>query len=109
MLGIISAFDKILLTIGTGNKEMYPILLSLANINPGVYMKATSYSFVLSAYLSIPKFISITPPVQAALAADVYHSCLTIETESLQSASQEGVQLSDLLGHTCVCYPALVS
>ena len=36
ILGVISASDKTPLTIGTGNKEMHPALLSLANIISGV-------------------------------------------------------------------------
>ena len=36
ILGVIGASDKTLLTIGTGNKEMHPALLSLANIISGV-------------------------------------------------------------------------
>ena len=109
MLGVISASNKTPLTIGTGNREMHPVLLSLANIEPGVHMKATSHSFVLAAYLPIPKFINVSVPVQAALAARVYHSCLTIVTENLQQAAQEGVKIPDPLGRICVCYPTLVS
>jgi hypothetical protein len=41
MLGVIAASDKTPLTIGTGNREMHPVLLSLANIEAGVRMKAT--------------------------------------------------------------------
>ena len=41
MIGIIGASDKTPLTIGLGNKKMHPVLLSLANIDAGVRMKAT--------------------------------------------------------------------
>ena len=87
---------------------MHPVLLSLANIEPGVHMKATSHSFVLTVYLPIPKFINVSAPVQVALAAHIYHSCLTIVTENLQWAAQEGVKIPDPLGHIYVCYPTLI-
>ena len=87
---------------------MHPVLLSLANIEPGVHMKATSHSFVLAAYLFTLKFNNVSVPVQAALAAHVYHSCLTIVTENLQQAAWEGVEITDPLGRIHVCYPALV-
>ena len=48
MIGVIGASDKTPLTIGSGNKEMHPVLLSLANIDAGVRMKATSHSFALA-------------------------------------------------------------
>jgi hypothetical protein len=38
-LGIILTSDKTPLTIGTGNKEMHPVLLSLANIDAGICMR----------------------------------------------------------------------
>ena len=109
MLGVIGTSDKTPLTIGTGNREMHPVLLSLANIDPGVHMKATSHSFVLAAYLPILKFINVTAPVQAALAAQVYHSCLNIITENLQCAACDGVKLTDPQGCVCICYTLLIS
>jgi len=48
---------------------MHPVLLSLANITSGVRMKATSHAFALAAYLPIPKFLDVSAPLQAALAA----------------------------------------
>ena len=36
VLSIIGSSDNTPLTIGTGNKEMHPVLLSLANILAGV-------------------------------------------------------------------------
>ncbi|EGO03899.1 hypothetical protein SERLA73DRAFT_150036 [Serpula lacrymans var. lacrymans S7.3] len=36
LVGIITASDKTPLTVGTGNLEMHPVLLSLANIHPSV-------------------------------------------------------------------------
>jgi hypothetical protein len=41
MVGMIAASDKTPLMIGLGNKEMHPLLLSIANIDAGVRMKAT--------------------------------------------------------------------
>ncbi|KAG1840969.1 hypothetical protein C8R48DRAFT_781568 [Suillus tomentosus] len=64
-VGIIGASDKTPLTIGTGNKEMHPVLISLANIHAGVHMKATSHAFALVAYLPIPKFLNVSKPVQS--------------------------------------------
>jgi hypothetical protein len=40
-IGMIAASDKTPLMIGLGNKEMHPLLLSIANIDAGVRMKAT--------------------------------------------------------------------
>ena len=72
-------------------------------------MKATPHSFLLAAYLPIPKFINISVPVQAALTTCIYHSCLTIVTENSQQDAWGGIEIPDPLGHICVCYPTFVS
>jgi hypothetical protein len=85
-LSVISASDKTPLTIGTGNKEMHPLLPSIANIHAGVRMKATSHLFALAAYLPIPKFLNVSQPVQAILAARVYHFAILIVMKNLKAA-----------------------
>jgi len=83
MLGVIGMSDETPLTIGTGNKEMHLVLLSLANISAGVHMKATSHTFSLAVYSPIPKFLNVSAHIQAALTACVYHICISIITQKL--------------------------
>ncbi|KIM83716.1 hypothetical protein PILCRDRAFT_88067 [Piloderma croceum F 1598] len=109
LLGVIGASDKTPLTIGTGNKEMHPVLLSLANINAGVRMKATAQAFALAAYLPIPKFLNVSAQLQATLAARVYHICLDIICANLKKAEEMGVTLSDPAGNLRKCHTPLVS
>ncbi|KIJ57496.1 hypothetical protein HYDPIDRAFT_48255, partial [Hydnomerulius pinastri MD-312] len=108
-LGVISASDKTPLTIGTGNKEMHPLLLSIANIHAGVRMKATSHSFALAAYLPIPKFLNVSQPVQAILAARVYHFAISIITKNLKVAQRDGAVMSDPMGDLRVIHTPLVA
>ena len=109
MLSVIGASDKTPLTIGSGNKEMHPVLLSLANIDAGVRMKATSHAFALAAYLPIPKFFNVSPQVHAILTARVYHICLDILTANLKHADVHGVPMSDPWGQVRLCHTPLVS
>ena len=98
ILGIILASDKTPLTIGTGNKQLHPLLLSLANIPAEVRMKATANAFALLAYLPIPKFTDVSTDVQSLLSAHVFHECLSIITEDLKHAELRGVTVSDPCG-----------
>ncbi|KAG1760544.1 hypothetical protein EDD22DRAFT_780998 [Suillus occidentalis] len=66
-IGVISASDKTPLMIGTGNKEMHPLLILLANIYAGVHMKATLHAFTLVTYLPIPKFLKVSRPIHSIL------------------------------------------
>ncbi|KAF7985012.1 hypothetical protein HWV62_10006 [Athelia sp. TMB] len=109
MVGVIAASDKTPLTLGTGNKEMHPLLLSIANIHPAVRMKASSHSFVLAAYLPIPKFKGVTSTVHAALVAQVFHKSVSIVVENLRHADQLGAEMSDYNGEKRINHTPLVS
>ena len=109
MVGIIATSDKTPLTIGLGNKEMHPLLLSIANIDAGVQMKATSHAFALAAYLPIPKFLDISAPVQACLYARVLYICLSIATSTLWVAEREGAIMLDPFGKQHVGHTPLAS
>lgn len=85
---------------------MWPVLFSLANIDAGVRMKATSHVFALAAYLPIPKFINVSPEVQSLLSARIYHICLNYITDSLKGPP---CKLSDPRGFTRLCLFILAS
>ncbi|KAL4065534.1 hypothetical protein V8B97DRAFT_2025692 [Scleroderma yunnanense] len=108
-LGIVGASDKTPLTIGTGNKEMHPLLLSVANIHAGVRTKATSHSFALTAYLPIPKFCNVSPAVQAVLSARIYHFAVSIVMKNLMVANRDGKVMSDPMGNLRVMHTPLVA
>lgn len=107
--GIILASDKTPLTIGTGNREMHPVLLSIANIDAGVRMKATSRAFALIAYLPIVKFSDVTDHEQSILKARLYHWCLDIILEPLKIAERQGETMSDASGFLRTVHTPLAS
>jgi hypothetical protein len=106
---VIGASDKTPLTIGTGNKEMHPLLISLANIHAGVRMKATSHAFALVAYLPIPKFLDVSKPVHAILSARVYHFAISIVMRNLKLAARDGCPMSDPRGDLRMIHTPLVA
>lgn len=77
---------------------MHPVLLSIANIDAGVRMKATSRAFALIAYLPIVQFADVTDHEQAILKARLFHFCLDIILEPLKAAEREGEMMSDTSG-----------
>ncbi|KAI6002200.1 hypothetical protein F5J12DRAFT_723281 [Pisolithus orientalis] len=108
-LGVIGASDKTPLMISTGNKEMHPLLLFIANIRAGMQMKAISHSFALAAYLPIPKFYNVSPAVQAVLSSHMYHFAVSIVMKNLKLAHCDGVVLSDPNGDLRIIHTPLVS
>ena len=97
------------LTMGTGNKEMHPLLISIANIHAGTHMKATSHAYVLVAYLPIPKFHNVSPAVQAVLSAHIFHRAVLLVMQNLKMACKNGEVMSDPNGHLCVVHTPLVA
>jgi hypothetical protein len=95
--------------MGLGNKEMHPVLLSLANIDAGVHIKATLQAFTLTAYLPIPKFLNVSAEVHAVLTAHVYHICFNTVTVNLKHAKKYGVVMSDPWGQERMCHTHLAS
>jgi hypothetical protein len=88
---------------------MHPLLLSIANIDAGVHMKATSHAFSLAAYLPIPKFTDVDPDMQATLAARVYHHCLDWIFANLKAAESSGALMSDPGGRLRMMHTPLVA
>ncbi|KIM76557.1 hypothetical protein PILCRDRAFT_46645, partial [Piloderma croceum F 1598] len=109
MLGVIGTSDKTPLTIGTGNKEMHPVLLLLTNIKAGVCMKATSHVFALAAYLPIPKFLHVSAAIHVVLTAHVYHICVSVITKNLKLADAHGVIMSDPRGNLHMSHTLLAA
>ncbi|KAH0825928.1 hypothetical protein J3R83DRAFT_7607 [Lanmaoa asiatica] len=108
-VGVIGASDKTPLTLGSGNKEMHPLLLSLANIHADVRMKASSHAFALAAYLPIPKFLNVSPAIQSVLSARVYHFAISIVMQNLKEVAREGAVMSDPNGLLRLIHTPLVS
>ncbi|KAG6825999.1 hypothetical protein H0H87_008214, partial [Tephrocybe sp. NHM501043] len=110
ILGIFLASDKTPLTVGMGNREMHPLLISIANIKASVRMKASSHAFALVGYLPIPKFPDdYSADLKAALIGRLFHFCIKKITRKLQAAMVNPVKMSDGDGHICSVVTPLVS
>lgn len=88
---------------------MHPVLLSLANIDAGVRMKATSRAFALIAYLPIVSFHDATDHDQSVLKAQLFHSCLNTILEPLKIAERHGVKMADTEGEIRTVHTPLVA
>lgn len=72
---------------------MHPVLLSLANIDAGVRMKATSCAFSFLGYIPIPTFENVTQHEQSILKARTFHYAIGIMTQLLKDAETNGIVL----------------
>jgi len=100
------ASDKALVTRMTGDLEMHPLFLTIANINSQVRMKTTSHAWSCIAYTPSPEFI-VHPDFQSVLEARVWHRCLDIVCTGLKLAARTGTFMNDPNSITRYCFTPL--
>ncbi|EGO27015.1 hypothetical protein SERLADRAFT_436846 [Serpula lacrymans var. lacrymans S7.9] len=67
IVGVVGASDKSTVTQGTGGIDMHPTFSTLANISLDVPMKATTHSWLRTAFLPIPTFLDCHTEYQSIL------------------------------------------
>ncbi|EGN94685.1 hypothetical protein SERLA73DRAFT_96032 [Serpula lacrymans var. lacrymans S7.3] len=97
MMPIIMASDKTNVTRGTGNLEMHPTFLMIANIASDVRMKATAQAWRCVAFIPTPKF-DVHNDFQGILQARVWHKCMDKVCVNLKIAAKVGTFIPDPFG-----------
>ncbi|KZV59171.1 hypothetical protein PENSPDRAFT_595941, partial [Peniophora sp. CONT] len=72
-------------------------------------MKASSHAYAVAAYFPVPKFRNVAAPVQAILAARIYHICADVVTQTLKDACRSPVYLPGPDGRLRLCRTPLVA
>ncbi|KIK11315.1 hypothetical protein PISMIDRAFT_122910 [Pisolithus microcarpus 441] len=105
---IVLASDKAPVTRMTGDLEMHPLFLTIANINSKVRMKATSHAWRCIAYTPTPEFLT-NSEFRSVLEARVWHRCVDIVCAGLKLATCTGTFISDLNNATRYCFTPLAA
>jgi len=92
----------------TGDMEMHPLFLTIANINSDVRMKTTSHAWACVAYTPTPEFL-VHPDFQSVLEARVWHRCVDIVCAGLKIAARTGTFMSDPNNLTRYCFTPLAA
>ena len=78
----------------TGDMEMHPLFLTIANINLDVRMKTTLHAWACVAYTPTPEFL-VHPNFQSVLEVRVWHRCVDIVCAGLKIAARTGTFMRD--------------
>ena len=78
----------------TGDLEMHPLFLTIANINSDVHMKVTLHAWTCIVYTPTPEFL-VHPNFQSVLEACIWHRCMDIVCTGLKLAVCAGTFMSD--------------
>lgn len=99
MLGVVLSSDKTNISVMSGNRMAYLLLISLANIDPSVRSKISLHTYLLLALLPIPKFIHKDTRTRGLLHDRLVHRALNIVLEPLKTAAQVGIMMNDPVGN----------
>ncbi|KAJ7703454.1 hypothetical protein B0H16DRAFT_1347131 [Mycena metata] len=97
LLGTVLTSDKTQLTAMTGNRSAYPVLISLADIDPDFRAKASHHAFLLLILLPIAKFLEKNAEIRGVLASRLFHAILDFVLEPLKQTARIGHLMSDPL------------
>ena len=87
----------------------YPLLISLANIDPTICSKISLHMYLLLTLLPIPKFIHKDTHTRSLLHDRLIHQALNEVVEPLKTAAHVGVMMSDPVGNLQYCYTPLAA
>ena len=106
LIPIILGSEKTRLTMLGGNKEAWPIYMSIGNIQAKDRNTPSNGSWVLLAYIPLAEFSDPGPSCQT-LKNCLFHQCLKIILAPLFSTGVHSKMMTTLTGLVLNCFPRL--
>ena len=88
---------------------VYPLLISLVNIDPTIHSKISLHMYLLLALLPIPKFIHKDSRTQGLLHNRTTHHALNKVLEPLKIAAHVSIMMNNPAGNMWYCYTPLAA
>ena len=108
-MGVVLSSDKTNISVISGNRVAYPLLISLANIAPEIQSKTSLHSYLLLALLPVAKFTHKHTCIQSLLQDRLTHAALAKVLEPLKIAARVGYMMNDPAGNLHYCYTLLAA
>ncbi|KAI9750296.1 MAG: hypothetical protein M4579_006529 [Chaenotheca gracillima] len=99
VIPLLLATDKTMLTQHHGDQSVWPVYLSIGNLDRATRRKQTRPGTVLLG------FIPIVHEKEEGLKSEVYHAAMEIMLKEVEEYSKDGVELECADGHVRRCYP----
>ncbi|KZT53284.1 hypothetical protein CALCODRAFT_408485, partial [Calocera cornea HHB12733] len=109
LIPFILATDKTQLTQFSGNRQGYPVYLTIGNLPIAVRQKISTRAVILIGYLPTDSFDGLGLSEEACKIARqrLFHCCVGKLLEETRIPGLEGIDLTSGDGHTRKCYPIL--
>ncbi|KAJ7235026.1 hypothetical protein B0H12DRAFT_1076218 [Mycena haematopus] len=90
---IILASDKTQLTRFSGDKQAWPVYLTIGNIDKDTRRSPSSRAMVLLGYIPVSKLEIFTKKTRSGVAHQLFHDCMRVMLAPLKAAGREGVEM----------------
>ena len=108
VITVIISTDKTQLSVFSGDKQAWPIYLTIGNISKDIRRQPSRQATVLIGYLPIAKFEHLATQKERQLAAmKLFHECMGDIFEPMEKAGRDGVRMACADGCIRLCHPIL--
>jgi hypothetical protein len=101
--------DKIQLTLFSGDKQAWPIYLSIGNIHKNIRRKPSKRTTILVGYIPVSKLKCFSEGAQSREGHQLFHECMKQLLELLIKAETEGVEMTCANGFLWKVFPILAA
>jgi hypothetical protein len=106
---IILASDKTRLGNFCGNKQAWPVYMTIGNICKDIRKKVSSGASILIGYLPVTKLECFKKASRSKAQADLFHFCMQLLVAPLRKAGSEGIPIGCSDGFTRWCHLVLAA
>jgi hypothetical protein len=85
--------DKTKLTTFSGDKQAWPVYLTIGNIHKSVRRRPSTRASILIGYIPVTKLECFTEGMRSQQGHQLFHDCMKQLLEGLVEAGQEGVEM----------------
>jgi hypothetical protein len=93
LVGVVIATDKTRLTNYSGNKQAYPVYMTITNLDKAVRRKTSAHSQILLGYLPVPTFDNFNTNTKSTASQEFFHRCMEMIIEPLIDAGKNGIEM----------------
>ncbi|KAJ7053461.1 hypothetical protein C8F01DRAFT_1375062 [Mycena amicta] len=106
---IILSSDKTQLSSFAGDKQAWPVYISIGNISKSIRRQPSSRATVLLGYIPVPKLDCYSKPARKIAAYQIFHDCMRKMLEVLVDAGRDGVDMACADGWVRWVFPLLAA